>query len=137
MTRTFPLLFILFITGNLIAQTDPTSYSEKLLVMGMTFEVKAVSSSYDSSYHAVKLAIVEAHRIDTLLSSHIPGTYTNQINQFAGIKPVKSLMKWPNWLTAAKKSAQLPMWLSIYLSRPSGICGNLTVKCERCPTRIL
>jgi thiamine biosynthesis lipoprotein len=74
---------------NIFSQNQWKEYSEQAIVMGMAFEVKAISSDYDSAYRAVKLAINEARRVDTLLSHYLPQSETSRINKYASMGPVK------------------------------------------------
>jgi thiamine biosynthesis lipoprotein len=87
--RALPLLLLFVGLALANAQNEDEGYTEKAIIMGMAFEVKAVSNDYGRAYKAVKLAINEARRIDTLLSTYLPQSEASQINKYASIKPVQ------------------------------------------------
>lgn len=60
-----------------------------LKLMGSRFEVVALSSSPDTARRAVQACIQEIQRIERLISSWDQNSETSQINQYAGIRPVR------------------------------------------------
>jgi FAD:protein FMN transferase len=99
----------LFLLSCIIANSQEKwqEYTEKTLVMGMAFEVKAISSNYDSAYHAVQLAVSEARRIDTLLSTYIPNSEASIINKLASKGPVKVSSEVINLIERTQKISKL------------------------------
>lgn len=61
--------------------------SQKL--MGNQFEITVVESNEEKAMHHIEAAISEIQRIEKLLSTFLQDSQTNQINENAGIKPVK------------------------------------------------
>lgn len=70
------------------AQTTK-SYKEVILLMGSRFEITAVCSDEDQAKTAIKAAIQEIKRIESLISSWDANSQTSAVIKNAGIKPVK------------------------------------------------
>ncbi len=102
-------LIVLFasIVGSVQAQNSWEEYTEKAIVMGMAFEVKAISSDYDSAYNSVQLALDEIRRIDTLLSNYIPQSEASRINKYAFEKPVKVSAEVINLIKRSQKISKI------------------------------
>src|SRR5689334_4262313 len=60
---------------------------EKL--MGNMFEITVVSQEAERAYELITLAIEEIRRIEKLLTTFSDDSQVNQVNQQAGIAPVK------------------------------------------------
>jgi len=65
------------------------SYREIVKLMGNRFEFTAVSDDEAIGLKAIAGAIAEVKRIEELLSTFKETSQVNEINRFAGIKPVK------------------------------------------------
>ena len=57
--------------------------------MGNRFEISIVSDDKNWAFEIIEEAVKEIQRIETLLTTFDENGQTNQINKFAGIKPVK------------------------------------------------
>jgi FAD:protein FMN transferase len=101
----FISLFIIVL--NVYSQKNWQEYSEETIVMGTTFEVKAISSTFDSAYTSVKMAINEARRIDTLLSHHLSNSETSLINNYASQHPVIVSREVINLIQRTKKISDI------------------------------
>ena len=66
-----------------------TSYRELVKLMGNRFEFTAVSDDQVVAKLAISEAISEVKRIEELLSTFKESSQVNEINRFAGIKPVE------------------------------------------------
>ena len=60
-----------------------------VLLMGNRFDIGVVSSVKEQAEQAIEKSIAEIKRIEALLTTFSDDSQTNQINQNAGIKPVK------------------------------------------------
>jgi len=102
-------LLILFLAKLMLvqAQNEFQEYSEKVIVMGMAFEAKAISTDYDSAYNAVQIAIQEARRIDTLLSNFLPQSQVSMINKYASQRPVEVSAELIQLIQRSKKISQI------------------------------
>ncbi len=60
-----------------------------VLLMGNRFDIGVVSSAKERAEQAIEKSIAEIKRIEALLTTFSDDSQTNQINQNAGIKPVK------------------------------------------------
>ena len=58
-------------------------------LMGNRFEISIVSDDKNWAFEIIEEAVKEIQRIETLLTTFDENRQTNQINKFAGIKPVK------------------------------------------------
>lgn len=103
------LFLFMFCSGILSVNAQPESheYSETAIIMGMSFEAKAISESYDSAYYAVQLAINEARRLDTLLSNYLPQSQVSEINKFASERPVEVSSELVQLILRSKKISQI------------------------------
>jgi thiamine biosynthesis lipoprotein len=68
---------------------DLQLHSEGLRLMGNHFEFSAVCSNESKATKAIAAAIAEVRRIERLLTTFDESSQTNQINDCAGVKPVK------------------------------------------------
>jgi FAD:protein FMN transferase len=64
-------------------------FSRLTKLMGNRFELSIVSTNSDWSNHIFDLAVAEISRIEKLLTTFSPDSQTNQINDAAGVFPVK------------------------------------------------
>lgn len=65
------------------------AHTKTLILMGSRFEITAISHSDSLAWRAITAAETEIRRIEKLISSWDPNSQTSQINQAAGISPVK------------------------------------------------
>jgi thiamine biosynthesis lipoprotein len=82
------ILILCLLTNTLSAQEVKTAQKE-LLLMGSRFELISVAHSEEKAWQAINAGIAEIKRIEKLISSWNPDSQTSEINQNAGIKPVK------------------------------------------------
>lgn len=66
------------------------AFTRTLKLMGSRFEITVVASSETEGNQFIELAIDEIRRIENLISSWSPDSQTSDINQSAGVKPVKT-----------------------------------------------
>jgi thiamine biosynthesis lipoprotein len=64
-------------------------HQKKIKLMGNRFEISIVSDDKNWAFEIIEEAVKEIQRIETLLTTFDENSQTNQINKFAGIKPVK------------------------------------------------
>jgi FAD:protein FMN transferase len=64
-------------------------YKRVLKLMGNRFELSVVHDSEDNAEESIDDAIKEIQRIEKLLTTFNEKSQTNQINKYAGIRPVK------------------------------------------------
>lgn len=64
-------------------------HKRKMSMLGSPFEVTVVAKDTVQGNEYIDLAILEVKRIENLISDWIPTTEISQVNQNAGIKPVK------------------------------------------------
>ncbi|HNP53828.1 MAG TPA: FAD:protein FMN transferase, partial [Ferruginibacter sp.] len=66
-------------------------YQRVLRLMGNRFELSVVADASEADWAEAKLdaAIAEIQRIEALLTTYRPDSQTNQINEAAGLHPVK------------------------------------------------
>jgi thiamine biosynthesis lipoprotein len=69
--------------------TSAVSYREIVKLMGNRFEFTAVSEDKGTAELAIAEAVAEVRRIEELLSTFKERSQVNEINRFAGIRPVK------------------------------------------------
>ncbi|MES2063401.1 MAG: FAD:protein FMN transferase [Bacteroidota bacterium] len=69
--------------------TDEIVHKQVLKLMGNRFEISVVASDTNWAQQRIELAIAEIRRIEKLLTTFSDDSQTNQINQNAGIAPVK------------------------------------------------
>jgi len=65
------------------------SFREIVKLMGNRFEFTAVSDDEPKALEAIEAAITEIRRIEDLLSTFKESSQVNEINRFAGIRPVR------------------------------------------------
>lgn len=81
------LTFALLFSVSLRAEKD--AYKQVTKLMGVRFELTAVSDNEELARKSINDAIKEIKRIEALISSWDPNSETSLINRNAGIKPVK------------------------------------------------
>lgn len=81
---TISLLFFTFCT---LAQVQETKTAN---LMGSVFQITIVDKDSSSAQENIQKAIAEIERIENLISEWRPETQISQVNQNAGIKPVKA-----------------------------------------------
>ena len=64
-------------------------FKKAMLLMGNNFEISIVASNEAWAFEKIDLAVQEIQRIEKLLTTYNDQSETNQINQNAGIRPVK------------------------------------------------
>lgn len=64
-------------------------FKKSLKLMGNRFEISVVDEIEEKAYHDIDLAINEIQRIEKLLTTFSKESVTHQINENAGITPVK------------------------------------------------
>lgn len=65
------------------------NFQRTLLLMGSRFDITVVAKDSVDAHDAIDLAVGEIKRIERLISSWDPKSSTSEINQNAGIRPVK------------------------------------------------
>lgn len=80
---TASLLFFTFFTFAQVEQTKTVD------LMGSVFQITLVASDSISAHQNINKAIAEIERIENLISEWRPQTQISQVNQNAGIKPIK------------------------------------------------
>ena len=84
------LLLVFLVTFSAVGQQ---TYRESLLLMGSNFEITVVADTPRQANQWIEMAVAEIRRIEALISSWDPASQTSEINQQAGIKPVKVSME--------------------------------------------
>jgi thiamine biosynthesis lipoprotein len=82
----------LLITASLLLSLSAVSqiaHKRKMYMLGSPFEVTAVAKDTVKANEYIDLATAETKRIENLISDWIPTTQISQVNNNAGIKPVK------------------------------------------------
>ncbi|MBC6492010.1 FAD:protein FMN transferase [Flavihumibacter stibioxidans] len=69
--------------------TGDNLFRRTLKLMGNRFEISVVAEDADRAEKAIELAVLEIRRIEALLTTFRPDSQVNQINDAAGIRPVK------------------------------------------------
>lgn len=64
-------------------------YRQAERLMGNTFEITVVASDESRAREKISMAIAEIRRIEKLLTTFDENSQTNEVNRFAGIRPVK------------------------------------------------
>lgn len=64
-------------------------YKRVLRLMGNRFEISVVGDEEETANQHIDAAVDEIRRIEKLLTTFDPSSQTNQINQYAGERPVK------------------------------------------------
>ena len=73
----------------LISSADGLIHKKQLRLMGNAFEISVVDEKADWAAGRIDEAIAEIRRIEALLTTFSDDSQTNQINQQAGIQPVR------------------------------------------------
>ena len=86
--KKFQVLFFLLIFGCLsaLAQVQQT---KTLNLMGSVFQITVVDKDSLSAIQNINYAVAEITRIENLISEWRPETQISQVNQNAGLEPVK------------------------------------------------
>lgn len=79
-------LFVLLINSSLFGQQV---FKKKKSLLGSPFEISVVANDSVQAGIYIELALSEVKRIENLISDWIPTTQISQVNQKAGIEPVK------------------------------------------------
>ena len=79
-------LFVLLINSSLFGQQV---FKKKKSLLGSPFEISVVANDSVQAGIYIELALSEVKRIENLISDWIPTTQISQVNQKAGIAPVK------------------------------------------------
>jgi len=66
----------------------PTLFKKVLKLMGNRFEISVVAQEQEIANQWIDEAVLEIQRIEKLLTTFDENSQTNQINKYAGIKPV-------------------------------------------------
>jgi thiamine biosynthesis lipoprotein len=66
-----------------------TVFKKGMKLMGNHFEISVVAANELWAHEMIAKGVIEIQRIEKLLTTYDPGSETNQINQAAGIAPVK------------------------------------------------
>jgi thiamine biosynthesis lipoprotein len=80
-------IFILLLSVSLKA--EKAAYKQVTKLMGVRFELTAVSDNEKLARESIDEAIKEIKRIEDLISSWDPNSETSEINRNAGLKAVK------------------------------------------------
>ena len=64
-------------------------HKRKLYMLGSPFEMTVVANDTVQGNYYIDLAVAEVKRVENLISDWIPTTQISQVNQNAGIKPIK------------------------------------------------
>lgn len=84
--KNYQIIIFLLIT---ISSFGQVSHVRKLYMLGSPFEVTVVANDTIKANDYIDLSIIEVKRIENLISDWIPTTPISQVNQNAGIKPIK------------------------------------------------
>lgn len=86
--KKFQFLFLLLIFGWLsaLAQVQKT---KTVNLMGSVFQITVVDKDSLSAFQNINNAIAEISRIENLISEWRPETQISQVNQYAGLQPIK------------------------------------------------
>lgn len=82
------IAIILFLTATL-SSFGQITHKRKLYMLGSPFEMTVVAQDTVQGNQYINLAVTEVKRIENLISDWIPTTQLSQVNQNAGIKPIK------------------------------------------------
>jgi thiamine biosynthesis lipoprotein len=100
----FCSLFFMLSKGQV--QEDVT-VKRTLKLMGTRFEITVIAPNEDIGYINIDEAVSEIERIEKIISSWDEASETSQINQNAGIKPVKVSMELFRLIERAKKISEI------------------------------
>lgn len=103
--RSFLFLSLQLTLSYLVAQ--PEIARKQLLLMGSAFELIAVHEEEKTAWKAVSAAEKEIQRIENMISSWLPGSYTSEINRMAGIAPVTVPEEMFRLISRAQKVSEL------------------------------
>jgi len=84
-----PLLIAITLLIPCFVLAQEIAHKRTTKLMGSRFDFTIVAKDEDTADRYIDMAIHEINRIETLISSWIPSSQTSDINQNAGIKPVK------------------------------------------------
>lgn len=80
---------ILFFLSLAFVSFGQITHKRKMSMLGSPFEMTVVAKDTVQGNEYIDLAVAEVKRIENLISDWIPTTQISQVNQNAGIKPVK------------------------------------------------
>ena len=83
------------------------AHKRKMYMLGSPFEVTAVATDTVRANEYINLAIAETKRIENLISDWIPTTQISNVNNNAGIKPVKVAVEVFELVERALKVSQI------------------------------
>jgi FAD:protein FMN transferase len=83
------LKFTLFFLIIQIISFGQVTIKKKVSLIGSPFEITVIANDTIQGNEYTKLAIGEVKRIENLISDWIPTTQISQVNQNAGLKPIK------------------------------------------------
>lgn len=104
MTKTLALLFFISLAHYSIAQEI---YDRTLKLMGSRFDITVVAENETLADQYIDQAVAEITRIEQLISSWDPNSQTSQINDNAGLQPVKVDVELFRLIERAMKISQL------------------------------
>ena len=82
------ILYFLFVPFSVLGQSK-IEVVRNVILMGSQFQITIVSADSLTANTQIDLAIAEIERIENLISEWRPHTQVSEVNQNAGIKPVK------------------------------------------------
>ncbi len=83
----FRFSFLVFLFS--ILAFSQITHKKKYALLGSPFEITVVAKDTIEGNFYVNLAVIEVKRIENLISDWIPTTFISQVNQNAGIQPIK------------------------------------------------
>ncbi len=89
MLKAIYIVIISFLLFGATAYADGNIFKRTTKLMGCRFEITVVADNKESGDEYIQLAIDEISRIEKMISSWDENSQTSQINQNAGIQPVK------------------------------------------------
>jgi len=85
----------------------PAAFRKVVKLMGNRFEFTVVSGDPEFAIHCIDESIAEVRRIETLLTTFQETSQTNEINRYAGIRPVKVDREVFDLIRRSKKISEL------------------------------
>ena len=101
------LLLVYFLLLSHIVDSQPTTSTKVISLMGSRFELVAISANESIREKSIEAAIDEITGIENLISSWKPNSETSQINIKAGIEPVRVSSELFNLIERAIKISDL------------------------------
>ena len=100
------LVIILLLPFSMVAQ-NLKAHKKALKLMGCSFEITAIAENDTTAWEAIRAGIAEIERIEKLISSWDKDSQTTEINDHAGIHPVKVDKELFDLIIRATKVSQL------------------------------